>query len=271
MGDLDPHPRRDGGRARLLRRELETASAATCRRDAARGDHGRRVRAWRPQPHRAERRKFDDETEERRASGSMKRFEKIGTAADEPHPRQRRLRRRPDRVRAARSRTSARWRRRSSARRTSPRTNFIAAQQGRGRDGSPTAVIEKQEMYGDDLDRLLDAQHLAASPRSTGRRRRRGRRSDERRIARAGLSLRRSPRRADARTGWRVPLRLRALGAVLALALVGVVVYAGRSISPGPAWSSWKPSGGGLGAAKQIADARRAAGTACRAATSSST
>jgi hypothetical protein len=43
------------------------------------------------------------------------------------------------------------------------------------------------------------------------------------------------------------------LGAVLALAVVGVVVYAGRSISPSPAWSSWHPSGGGLGAAKQVA------------------
>jgi hypothetical protein len=44
------------------------------------------------------------------------------------------------------------------------------------------------------------------------------------------------------------------LGAALAAAVLGVVVYAGRAISPGPAWSSWKPSGGGLGAAKKIAD-----------------
>jgi hypothetical protein len=44
------------------------------------------------------------------------------------------------------------------------------------------------------------------------------------------------------------------LGVALAAAIVGVVVYAGRSINPGPAWSSWKPSGGGLGAAKQIAE-----------------
>ena len=43
------------------------------------------------------------------------------------------------------------------------------------------------------------------------------------------------------------------LAVVLALALAGVIVYAGRSISPPPAWSAWKPSGGGLGAAKQIA------------------
>lgn len=46
--------------------------------------------------------------------------------------------------------------------------------------------------------------------------------------------------------------------AILALALgaaiAGLVVYAGRTIDPGPAWSSWKPSGGGLGAAKQIAE-----------------
>jgi hypothetical protein len=44
------------------------------------------------------------------------------------------------------------------------------------------------------------------------------------------------------------------LGAVLAAAIVGVVVFAGGSISPGPRWSSWQPSGGGEGAAKQIAD-----------------
>jgi hypothetical protein len=44
------------------------------------------------------------------------------------------------------------------------------------------------------------------------------------------------------------------LGLALAAAVVGVVVYAGRAINPGPAWSSWKPTGGGLGAAKQIAD-----------------
>lgn len=43
------------------------------------------------------------------------------------------------------------------------------------------------------------------------------------------------------------------LGLALAAAVVGIVVYAGKSINPGPAWSSWKPSGGGLGAAKQIA------------------
>jgi hypothetical protein len=44
------------------------------------------------------------------------------------------------------------------------------------------------------------------------------------------------------------------LGAMLALGIAGVAVYAGRSISPAPVWSSWHPSGGGLGAAKQIAD-----------------
>jgi hypothetical protein len=44
------------------------------------------------------------------------------------------------------------------------------------------------------------------------------------------------------------------LGAALVAAVVGVVVYAGRAINPAPAWSAWKPSGGGLGAAKKIAD-----------------
>jgi hypothetical protein len=44
------------------------------------------------------------------------------------------------------------------------------------------------------------------------------------------------------------------LGLALAAAVVGIVVYAGRAINPGPAWSSWKPNGGGLGAAKNIAE-----------------
>lgn len=43
------------------------------------------------------------------------------------------------------------------------------------------------------------------------------------------------------------------LGLVLAAAIAGVVVYAGRTINPGPAWSTWKPGGGGLGAVNQIA------------------
>lgn len=43
------------------------------------------------------------------------------------------------------------------------------------------------------------------------------------------------------------------LGLALAAAIAGVAIYAGRSISPAPSWSSWKPSGGGQGAAKQIA------------------
>ena len=44
------------------------------------------------------------------------------------------------------------------------------------------------------------------------------------------------------------------LGGVLALAIALVVIYAGRAITPAPTWSSWHPSGGGLGATKQIAD-----------------
>ena len=44
------------------------------------------------------------------------------------------------------------------------------------------------------------------------------------------------------------------LGGVLVLAVVLVVIYAGRAITPAATWSSWHPSGGGLGAAKQIAN-----------------
>jgi hypothetical protein len=45
-----------------------------------------------------------------------------------------------------------------------------------------------------------------------------------------------------------------ALGAIVAAAIAGGVVFANRSINPSPAWSSWKPNGGGLGAAQRIAD-----------------
>jgi hypothetical protein len=45
----------------------------------------------------------------------------------------------------------------------------------------------------------------------------------------------------------------------VAAAVVGVVVFAARSINPAPRWSTWKPSGAGLGAAKQIAE--RVSGT----------
>src|SRR4051812_8955468 len=44
------------------------------------------------------------------------------------------------------------------------------------------------------------------------------------------------------------------LAAVLGAAIAGTAIYAGRSISPPAPWSSWKPSGGGQGAAKQIAE-----------------
>jgi hypothetical protein len=45
-----------------------------------------------------------------------------------------------------------------------------------------------------------------------------------------------------------------ALGAIVVAAIVGGVVFANRSIHPSPAWSSWKPNGGGLGAAQKIAE-----------------
>jgi hypothetical protein len=44
------------------------------------------------------------------------------------------------------------------------------------------------------------------------------------------------------------------LAAALGAAIAGVVVYANDQVNSGPAWSAWKPSGGGLGAAKQIAE-----------------
>ena len=53
-------------------------------------------------------------------------------------------------------------------------------------------------------------------------------------------------------------LRFALVYGVLAIALgvgvAGVALYANDSMNAGPAWSKWKPSGGGLGAAKQIAE-----------------
>jgi hypothetical protein len=43
------------------------------------------------------------------------------------------------------------------------------------------------------------------------------------------------------------------LAIILVGAIAGVVVFAGRTIHPGTAWSSWKPKGGGQGAAQEIA------------------
>jgi hypothetical protein len=45
-----------------------------------------------------------------------------------------------------------------------------------------------------------------------------------------------------------------ALGAIVVAALVGAGIFATRSIDPAPKWSAWKPKGGGLGAAQEIAD-----------------
>jgi hypothetical protein len=44
------------------------------------------------------------------------------------------------------------------------------------------------------------------------------------------------------------------LALALAAAIAGIVIYAGRAVHPGAKWSAWKPHGGGLGAAKQIAE-----------------
>jgi hypothetical protein len=44
------------------------------------------------------------------------------------------------------------------------------------------------------------------------------------------------------------------LAVALGAAAAGVVVFAGRAIHPAPAWSSWRPHGGGLGAAREVGD-----------------
>ena len=44
------------------------------------------------------------------------------------------------------------------------------------------------------------------------------------------------------------------LGIVVVGAIVALGIFATRSINPAPKWSAWKPTGGGQGAAHQIAD-----------------
>lgn len=68
------------------------------------------------------------------------------------------------------------------------------------------------------------------------------------------------PAPAPAGSAPHSPHRLRfgliygALGTILVVAIVGLTVFATRSISPAPKWSTWHPKGGGLGAAHEIAD-----------------
>jgi hypothetical protein len=66
------------------------------------------------------------------------------------------------------------------------------------------------------------------------------------------------PQAPALRTARPIRRRFLFIYALLAVALVAgltsLVVFASRSINPGPSWSAWKPSGGGLGAAKQIAE-----------------
>jgi hypothetical protein len=45
-----------------------------------------------------------------------------------------------------------------------------------------------------------------------------------------------------------------ALGLIVVGAIVALGIFATRSINPAPKWSAWKPTGGGQGAAHQIAD-----------------
>lgn len=52
---------------------------------------------------------------------------------------------------------------------------------------------------------------------------------------------------------WRFVFLYGTLAAVLGVGIAGLVVYAGRTISPGPTWSAWHPHGGGQGAVKEIA------------------
>lgn len=54
------------------------------------------------------------------------------------------------------------------------------------------------------------------------------------------------------RTRFRIVYGL--LVAVLLAGLAGIAIWAGRTINASPAWSAWRPHGGGLGAAKEIAD-----------------
>jgi hypothetical protein len=60
-----------------------------------------------------------------------------------------------------------------------------------------------------------------------------------------------SPRARPHRTRFLVVYAL--LAVALGAAIAAIVVFAGRTISPGPTWSAWRPHGGGQGAAKEIA------------------
>ncbi|HZS24604.1 MAG TPA: hypothetical protein VFA30_06395 [Gaiellaceae bacterium] len=63
-----------------------------------------------------------------------------------------------------------------------------------------------------------------------------------------------APPRSSAPHRGRFVVVYATLAAVLGVAIAAIAIYAGRSINPAPAWSAWRPHGGGLGAAKDIAD-----------------
>ena len=93
----------------------------------------------------------------------MQRFEKIGLHADEPDAGQRRLRRRPDRLRAPGPRTSARYAAQILGQAYVTAENFIAANKD-AVERIAEAVIEKQELYGDDLDAAARRDSISRSP-----------------------------------------------------------------------------------------------------------
>ena len=103
--------------------------------------------------------KFDDETEEQTRERIDEALREDRLDADEPHARQRRLRRRSDRVRPAATRTSGRIAAQILGQAFVTAYNFIAANKD-AVERIADAVIEKRELYGDELVRLLDAQNL---------------------------------------------------------------------------------------------------------------
>ena len=110
-------------------------------------------------------------------------------------------------------------------------------------------VENRKEIFGDDLNRLLDSAQLEKPeidwtkeetwPQMTS--------TDAPRDA--APTSERAPRPHQ----LRLTLIYGGLAVIFACAIAGVVVFAGRTIHPGPAWSSWKPKGGGQGAAQEIA------------------
>src|SRR5439155_20920213 len=256
-GQPHPHPRGDGRRARLLRPEHKRRGRRSAERHPGRRVDGRHVghgpaagRAERGQVRRRERRA------DARADHEALREDRAD--ADEPHARQCRLPRRPDRRRAPGS-LQARVGRADPRPGVRHRRELHRGEQGRRRADRPRG--DRQE--GALRRRARDAPQPAESQEARAR-------LDEGRDMATDVTgdvttgVQASPTEQQAPepkpSRRRRPYQLRflvvygILAGVLGAGIAGIVLLVGTSVGGGAAsWSTWKPTKSGAARVSQIA------------------